>query len=67
LKQLALGPGFAHFKASLKTKYFLINEEEKLKDYPQKLFIEFFVRNLLPAEWFSILLENLVAARLKIF
>ena len=26
----------------MKTKYFLMNKEEKLKDYHQKMFIQFF-------------------------
>jgi len=34
-------------------KIFLMNKEEKLKDYQQKLFIQFFIRNLLPAKQFS--------------
>jgi len=33
-------------------KVFLMNKEEKLKDYHQKLFIHFFIRNLLPAKRF---------------
>jgi len=30
-----------------KTKCFLMNKEEKLKDYHEKLFIQFFIGNLL--------------------
>jgi len=42
LKQLVLDPGVDHFEASSKDKVFLMNKEEKLKDYHQKLFMQFF-------------------------
>jgi len=34
-------------------KVFLMNKKEKLKDYHQNLFKQFFIRNLLPAKRFS--------------
>jgi len=34
-------------------KVFLMNKEEKLKNDHQKLFTQFFIRNLLPAKRFS--------------
>jgi len=44
-----------------KTKYFLMNKEEKLKDYHQKLFIQFFCQEFLPAKPASCWIEKFPA------
>jgi len=49
IEQFVLGPGVAHFKASSRRQsfIFLMNKEEKLKDYHQKLFIQFFYQEFI--------------------
>ena len=54
MQLLVPGPGVAHFKASSRRQsIFSMNKEERFIDHHQKLFIQIFVRNLLPAEQFS--------------